>query len=296
MVYNEAEYLPVWLRHHARQVGAAHCHVIDHGSTDGSTEGLRSVLRLPRSAHDDARRADFVSEYCAALLRWYDAVLFSDVDELVVLPCAAGGLDLSALPEVTYAAGFNVLHVAEEGPLDLARSIGTQRRWAWFASAMCKPVLIRRRVCWAPGFHSVDAPMALGGLTLFHLRYADRAIALRRLARTRVMPWANAAGGEHQRVSDAEFCAMLDRLERMDRVAGGFDAGAAPLRDWLARVADSQAGREAARYRIALDIENYQLWEIPEALRAALGQVSEPGPGPGPGLSSPETVSPAPTP
>jgi hypothetical protein len=272
MAYNEAAYLPLWITHYGAAVGPAHCHVIDHGSTDGSTERLGGVnrLRLPRSAHDDARRADFVSQFCAALLCWYDAVIYTDVDELLVPLHGSLADTAAAMPNsIGTAIGFNLLHLSHEEPaLDPLLPIGAQRRWAWFSSAMCKPVLIRRAARWSPGFHSADAPVVFAPLLLFHLRYADRAIAQARLARTRAMPWADLTAGAHQRVPDEEFTQMLERLERMDRREDvAFDPAVAPLSGWLDRVLASQAGREDQTYRIALDVECYELWQVPQRLR-----------------------------
>jgi hypothetical protein len=265
MVYNEAEYLPLWLRHYAAALGIAHCHVVDHGSTDGSTDDLGGAnrLRLPRSPHDDVRRAAFMSQYCASLLAWYDAVIHTDVDEFVIAdPLQGGSLTAYAAAmsnDVETAIGFNLMHLSrEEPPLDRARPLFAQRHWVWFTSAMCKP------------FHSADAAVSFGGLFLFHARYADRPIALARLARTRMMPWADLHAGAHQRVAEADFAEMLDRMERMDRIAEvSFDPSGPPLGPLLDQVVRTQAGREAATYRIALDINNYQLWRLPARFAAA---------------------------
>jgi hypothetical protein len=270
MAYNEAEYLPVWLRHYAAAVGAEHCHIVDHGSSDGSTDALAPAnrLRLPRSPHDDVRRAQFMSRFCAALLTWYDAVLHTDVDELVA-PDPARHATLheaaAAAPAIATAIGFNLLHLpAEEPPLDFTRPIAAQRHWAWFTSAMCKPVLIRRPVAWSPGFHSADAPPAFAGLYLIHLRYADRATAFARLARTRAMPWADLAAGAHQRVPDADLAAMLDRLERMPkRESDAFNPDYPPLSTLLNTLVASAAQRSLETFRIPLDLDNFELWRLP---------------------------------
>ncbi len=279
MVYNEAEFLPVWLRHYTARLGAAACHVIDHGSDDGSVAAALTafpgigVVRLPRTPHDDARRAALVSEFAASLLRYYDAVLYTDVDELVV-PAGTGGfadLDFAALPEIAYAVGLNLLQVAEDMTLDPTRPVGVQRRFGWFASALCKPVLARRAPAWAPGFHSADAAPVFGDFFLLHLRYADREIACRRLARTREMAWAAQPGGAHQRMTEADFLAMFARLQAMDRIEPAiFSPDAPPLADWIDRVMAATRGRSAEVYRFPLDIENYQLWALPERLLRAL--------------------------
>jgi len=270
MVYNEAELLPVWLRYYASQVGAAHCYIVDHGSDDGSTEPARiggaNLLRLPRSPQDDTRRAEFISRLCAALLGYYDAVLYTDIDEIVVAEHGLQAFSAHAAP-VSTAIGLNIIHAAGEPPIDLQRPVGAQRRYAAFSSALCKPVLIRRPVAWAPGFHCVaDADPVFEGLYLFHLRYCDRAIALARLGRTRAMPWADQAGGAHQRVDDAAFTLMLDNFSTMLRCDDAVVApDQAPLAAWLDAVRASLVGREQETYRIDLHLNAYELWPIPHS-------------------------------
>jgi len=269
MVYNEPQLLPLWARHYSHHVGAENCFVIDHGSDDGSTRHLGAirVIALPRSPHDDAWRARLVSRIAAELLGRYDAVIHTDVDELVVpdprfhaaLPDWCG----ACRHEVVTAVGLNVMQVAEEPAIDPARPVSTQRRFVAFSSALCKPVLIRRPVAWAPGFHCADAPVVFDNLFLFHLRYHDRAQALARLGKTRGMDWADASAGAHQRVSDAEFLDMLDNFARMPRQAHvPFDVGLPPMWDWVRKVLDSRVGREGQTYTIDLHINCYELWPI----------------------------------
>ena len=255
MVYNEAVLLPVWLRHYAAAAGGANCYVIDHGGTDGSTAagrvGEASVLRIPRSPQDDGMRCGFVSDLCAALLSWYDAVIYTDVDELLV------------------AAGFDVVHVPDrEAPLDWNRPVSLQRDWVRFSSAMCKPVIIRRRVRWAPGFHCIDAPPRFGPLFLLHLRYADLGSGLVRLGRTRAQPWITPEAGSHQRMPDRDWEGMLLGMARLPPRT---DATLLPddpmLSGWLCRVLDSAASRHEELYRIDLHLSGDALWRIPDRLR-----------------------------
>jgi len=270
MVYNEAALLPVWLRHYAAQVGAAHCYVVDHGSDDGSVSelGQVSVIRLPRSPLDDPRRARFLSGFCSDLLEWYDGVIHTDVDE-IVLADPAEHADLPSFfaateGPVSSAVGLNVIQMTDEPALDATQNVLGQRRYVAFSSALCKPVLIRRPVRWSPGFHCADAPLRFEGLLLFHLRYCDRAWAMARLARTRVMPRAPDGGGGHQRVSDAEFLEMLGNFARMPRRDEAvLDPARQPLASWLAAVRDSQAGRQLDTYTIDLHLNAYELWPIP---------------------------------
>ena len=86
MVFNEKGNLPIWSKYYGGQLTPSHCYVIDHGSTDGSTQGLTELSRilLPRSPQDDVKRALFVSRLVNSLLGYYDYVLYSDCDEILV--------------------------------------------------------------------------------------------------------------------------------------------------------------------------------------------------------------------
>ena len=219
MAYNEAGLLPVWARHYARQVGSDHCYVVDHGSTDTIIlpPGM-NTLRLPRSPHDDERRAGFISTFAEGLLRYYDWVIYTDVDELV-LPDPSRFADLpnfcASLDQVdtVTTAGFDIQHVPDLEPLlDLTRPIGEQRGWARFTSAMCKPVLTRRPLSWSPGFHCSEQPLAFAGLYLFHLHWADLTLGLQRLEKTRHMPWVNDEFGAHQRISKAGWIELFQGM------------------------------------------------------------------------------------
>jgi glycosyltransferase involved in cell wall biosynthesis len=245
MVYNEPVFLPVWLRHYGAQAGAAHCYVVDHGSTDGSTRpaatGEASVIRIPRSPQDDAVRTGFIADFCASLLSWYDAVIYTDVDELLVadpdaapsLPAFAAGLAAGA---VVTAIGLDVIHVPDEEPaLDWSRPLGRQRLWARFSSAMCKPVLIRRRVAWAPGFHCIDDRPCLGRLFL---------------------------------LPDPDWEGMLRAMAGLPRDRGrSLDASDPELRRWLDCLMRSADSRSHDQYRIDLHLSGDQLWALPDRLR-----------------------------
>lgn len=277
MAYNEAALLPIWARHYARQVGADQCYVVDHGSVEMPVlmPGV-NVLRLPRSPQDDPLRATFISDFAASLLTYFDWVLYTDVDELVL----ADPLLFANLPAFCAAAsaatisaiGLDVQHVPSlEPPLDPARSIGDQRGWARFTSAMCKPVLTRKPIAWAPGFHSSDQPLAFAPLYLFHLHWADHAIGLQRLTNTRAMRWASDAFGAHQRVTDEAWSTVFDGMSALPRHAGfAFDPDRPPIRPWLDRIHASAANGGVQAQAFDLHLNAAELWPIPAHFRSRL--------------------------
>ena len=273
MSYNEPVWAAAWARHYARALGAEHCTLLDHGSDDGSAEGLPiRVRRLPRTALDEGWRAAVIADEVRALLRHYDAVIHTDVDELLVADPVhyAGLLDFADAVEepVVTAVGLDLHHLPDAEPaLDMARPLGMQREWVRFSAAMCKPVLVRRAVEWAPGFHCCDAPLVLDRLFLLHMRYADLDAGLRRLARTRGLAVVGTAG-EHQRVPDAEFAGMMRAIARLPRREGLLDPWAPPLSPWLDRLRASRAFREAELYKLDLRLAGDALWRLPPEVRA----------------------------
>ena len=275
MAYNEPVWAPAWARHYAAQVGAENCLVLDHGTEDGSTDGLPvRVRRLPRSPLDEAWRAAFVADTVAELLRDYDAVIHADTDELLLADPALHP-DLrayaAAVPHpVVTAIGLDVQHLPDEEPaLDPLQPFGPQRAWVRFAASMCKPALVRQPVTWAPGFHCCDAPLVTDRLYLLHMRYADLGLGLRRLARTRAQAFASLDADSHQRVPDVEFEGMVRLVAGLPRRNEGLDPDAPPLRPWLDRLRASRAEREDQQYKLDLSLSGEELWRLPERFRTA---------------------------
>lgn len=271
MVYNEQEYLPIWLRHYGAQVGLENCYIIDHGSSDGSTQGLDgcNVLRIPRSPYDPHRQSAFNTEFCNSLLQWFDWVIYCDADEFLVPdPLVASSLAeycRGPLPDVVTAIGLNMVHLPQSEPeLDLRQPITAQRRHVFCASSMCKPLLTRRPIQWSPGSHSADAPMRFDHLYMFHLRWFDLTLGLRRLARTRAMAWARTDAGAHARVDDGQFARQLESFAKLPLADNDdLDPSNPPLLGFLDRVAASRESRENDLYKLDLNIWPTNIWKLP---------------------------------
>lgn len=273
MVYNETDNLPIWCRHYVAQVGAPSCYVIDHGSDDGSTEKLGTIncIRIPRSPQDDEKRTYAIGQLCASLLAWYDSVIYVDADELLVAdphayPSLVAFAEANTAPVVT-AIGLDVIHRPNhEKALDFSSPVSFQRHHVRFSSAMCKPVLIRQPVTWAPGFHCcAEAPPNLDSpLFLFHTRYADLPSGVARLQRTRNQPWSTPEAGQHQRLANTDWENMLHGMAELpiaDTDLTPHDPRLTALRNAFM---ESTVTRAHERYRLDLHISGHELWRLPE--------------------------------
>lgn len=217
MVYNESTNLPIWVGHYHRMAPSAALFVVDHSSSDGSTARVSGVNRipLPRDKLDERDRTFLINSLQQGFLRYYDIVIYTDCDELLVPdPAKSAALDayLAAL-SYPYASpiGINVLHIADLEPaIDFTRPLLLQRRYGQFQSSLCKPLVTRVALTWEPGFHSCNLrPHVDKSLYLFHIKQIDKEEALRRHHVVQRLPWSEAAiaanHGAHHRYADERF-------------------------------------------------------------------------------------------
>ena len=246
MVYNEDVLLPIWLRYYGAHLGREHLYVIDDGSNDGSTTGLEgvNVIRLERAPIDEDNRSLAIGLFHEQMLKQYDVVIFTDVDELLVPdPLTKLGLvDYIArhAGAHTNAIGLEIIHNQFDEPV-YSQEIGVfgQRRYVRFSRFYCKQLIHRQPVTWVPGFHSTNHEPVVGvGLYLFHLRSLDY-----ELSRKRVSNWNNLAWSERSlrkgqgaqiRMSDVDYLKthFLGAASAFDRAASESE-----FNDFVARVA-----------------------------------------------------------
>lgn len=230
-VYNEKHNMPVWLRHYGRQVGAKHCVVLDHGSNDGSTDDLggAGVVRLARGkVYDERARMKLVTDLANSLLGYYNAVIYSDCDEMFVAdPDKYADITDYARQmkkPVAFAVGLNVRHNPEaEADLTDDAPVLSQRSLVQFVSPMCKPLLITQPVSWGGGFHCCEREPTFDDAYMFHLRHADMRRALDRLKTTRVIQFAREGAGKHHRRDEGELIEKAFKSVAKWKVKDDFD-------------------------------------------------------------------------
>lgn len=161
IVHDESFFFPIWLQYYSRFFAADDIYVLDHDTTDGSTD-IEGFNRIPVS-HDGVDHqwmVDTVQAMQHELFERYDIVLVSDVDEIIspdpALGDLGGYLDRFDTPFVS-CTGYELMHWPDrEGPYDPSLPIMSQRHW-WFANgAYNKPIVATEPLEWIPGFHGLQ--------------------------------------------------------------------------------------------------------------------------------------------
>lgn len=276
MVYNEKKKLPRWIRHYSSQVnGAENLYVVDHGSNDGSTQNIGpvNVISLDRSAGEGRYqewRVGFASDLCAKLLEEYDAVFYTDADELVIAhPSRYRSLYeyvAEGSPSNT-AIGFDVIHDIEtEGPLD-DRFIFEQRSKLQFVAAMCKPVFVNQPRTWAPGFHCSTTKPAFGDLLLFHLRYVDLYEGLERLQVTRTIDRPDMKGNftDHHKLTDDTFSSWIKNWSSLPVEEGSIALSSPIISSYIEKFAHKPDANGI--YRFDYSYRSDRLFKAPSYLK-----------------------------
>ena len=219
IVQNEATFLPVWLDHYSRSFAPNDIYVLDHGSTDGGTEGLEGRCNLLRVAHDATFDHTWlravVQDFQSFLLRSYDQVLFAEADELVVAdPATYDGLGdyLRRCDRISVACtGYEVAERRGEAPIDFDRPLLAQRSHWRRSGLYSKRLLSRIPLRWNVGFHDeYNAPPDPPDpeLLLLHLHRVDYQLCLDRHRASTARRWSEEDLrwnlGWQQRVVDPE--------------------------------------------------------------------------------------------
>lgn len=187
MVYNESVFLPIWLRYYSRFFAPEDIYVLDHRSTDGSTE-RNGFVRVPldHETNDDRFRVHACEVQQRELLERYDAVLTTDVDEIVAPDPDRGTLGdyiEGFTGDFVNCTGYEVLHMKDaEPPLSLDRPIFEQRGHWYRNPGYDKPLLATVPIDWVPGFHTRTDNLRKPdpALRLIHLHRMDFGICLAR--------------------------------------------------------------------------------------------------------------------
>jgi hypothetical protein len=215
IVNNESFFLALWLAYYSRFFAAQDIYVIDNETTDGSLD-RGGFQRIPaaRDGLDNLWMVQTVENLQHELLRRYDVVVFTDIDEFIAPAPRVGTLGdyLDRFDEEwVNCLGYEILHQPDrEGPLDTSRPILEQRHHWFYNDAYSKAAIATAPLRWRPGFHGrADLHFNLDpDLRLIHLHRVDYAACLARHRMRSSRPWsrydADRGWGAHNFITESE--------------------------------------------------------------------------------------------
>jgi hypothetical protein len=190
IVKNENYFLPIWLKHYKKYFTNDDIYVLDHQSTDGSTEGLDVNVELITNelAFDHQWLVDTVQNFQSKLLEQYESVLFAESDELVYTLGKPLNevIDEFLLDEQSIVQTCTAKEVMENIGVEKELEPGDEifkHRNQWFDNTIYhKTLLSKVPLKWVWGFHftknaSVDKKHKL---CLVHLHRCDFNFMLKR--------------------------------------------------------------------------------------------------------------------
>jgi len=232
IVREEHIFLPIWLRYYAAHFPPEDIHVLHHvcpGTEDRCCDVAHvhgaNVIPVSNAIFDPVWLRDIVAEHQSRLLESYAAVLFAEVDEIVLpdLRVHAGLREyvtafLAGSREAVRCVGWEMHHdFPAEPPADLLRPLLSQRRFGHRNELYSKALLTRRALRYALGFHTVEEDVEQDdALLLLHLhKYDFQAYLQRHEARALMAHSATAiekGWNHHYRVTGAELLAQYMRV------------------------------------------------------------------------------------
>ncbi|WP_299828259.1 glycosyltransferase family 2 protein [uncultured Roseobacter sp.] len=192
MVFGDYTMLKRWYDYYGAQVGVENLFLFSHGNDPRHHEIAKgaNVIGVPRDAEIvkfDARRWRMMSHFASGYLNYYNWMLVTDIDEMVVVdPDVAPSLvryldqkfpDISAAPTSISPLGLNIVHVPEEEKLPILddETILSRRRYFYPSRVYSKPILVRAPVFFGPGGHRNNLGLRTlsDDLYLVHLKFCD---------------------------------------------------------------------------------------------------------------------------
>lgn len=198
MVYDDYDYLDIWLRYWTHLLPLEDLHVLIHGENpklEAMTRAAGLLPRIvPRKAPYEGMEEDrwvMLSETASLLLDNYQTVVYTDIDEILV-PGPNAELAITELlmqwdGAVGYSQGLEIIHRPDLGELPLTQEhpILKQRPHYRTTSFHSKPCIITKPVTWGRGGHFCNRPGLnfIPDLYTIHLRFYDQKLFLERAAR-----------------------------------------------------------------------------------------------------------------
>ncbi len=179
MVWRDYWYLEKWVAYYSSQLGPENVYILSHGADpeiDRIGQGCNVIAILRDGLHQsfDYARWRMLSDFSAMLTRFFERVIVSDCDELLM---TADGSPLIEYPfafkeNSAGAVGFNLVATRSEKD---SQTLITDSKSCLFEVPYSKPCLVQRKVFFGTGGHGLmnDSFGLLPGLFNLHFHYGN---------------------------------------------------------------------------------------------------------------------------
>lgn len=194
IVREENFYLPKWHRYYSQNVPECDVYVVNHVPKNSETKDTccdflansDSTVYVEDEEYFSTKWIrDTAQKYQRLLLQSYEAVIFTDVDEIIVPSADSGFADLAdfmrdfLLSKQTNwrVTAYSLIHFPDkhEPKFDFAKNIFEQRMYWYRDDYYDKPLVSKKPLNWVYGFHRANNmnPTPHPGLVLIHLHQFD---------------------------------------------------------------------------------------------------------------------------
>ena len=179
MVRRDYWYLEKWVAYYAAQLGRENVYILSHGADpeiDRIGEGCNVIAILRDGLHQsfDYARWRMLSDFSAMLTQFFDRVIVSDCDELLMTVDGSLLIDypFGFQENAAGAVGFNLIATLDNDEQD---ALITDSKFCVFEIPYSKPCLVQRRVSFGTGGHGImhDSFDLLPGLFNMHSHYGN---------------------------------------------------------------------------------------------------------------------------
>jgi hypothetical protein len=192
-IYNEFEFVDIFLKHYSELTDPENIYLIDHSSDNTGFYSFAEkygcqVIKIPRGETDETNMKSFCEYFQRFLLTKYSWVIYADIDELLVHRLGASGLRKLLIddgwrglykPEFAY----EIYHEAnKEAEFDFSGKVTTQREYLVPNKYFHKPTVTSAPAFWGTGFHEALNlnVRTLEDLWLVHINYISAAYRVKR--------------------------------------------------------------------------------------------------------------------
>ena len=178
-VYNDVQFLDLWLKYYSKIVGKDNLYVIDHGSSISYDKSKANFIKIPRGEYDSNNLSLFNCYFQRFLLSQYKWVLHSDCDELIFVEEDNDfNRIISSYNDPVLLSTQNafevVYHPQNETDLDYSSSLLSQRSLMLPSESFQKTYLTSAPVTWGPGFHKTYERKTFDNrLWALHIKFMD---------------------------------------------------------------------------------------------------------------------------